>query len=59
MRIGLFEVEEKLFIGEVLKARGIVSHAVAVSWKEEGEMAVSVLALVQAAIAAELSGNTI
>ncbi len=59
MRIGLFEVEEKMFIGEVLEERGVVSHAVAVSWKEEGEMAVSVLALVQAAIAAELSGDTI
>jgi hypothetical protein len=59
LRIGLFKVQEKLFIGEMLEARGIVGHAIAVSWKEEGEVAVAVQALVQAAIAAELSGHTI
>ena len=59
MRIGLFKVQEKLFIGEMLEARCIVGHAIAVSWKEEGEVAVAVPALVQAAIAAERSRHTI
>lgn len=59
LQIGLFKVQEKLFISEMLEARGIVGHAIAVSWKEEGEVAVAVQALVQAAIAAKLSGHTI
>ncbi len=48
MRIPLFEVGEEERIGEMLQAGGVVGHDVDLSWEVEGDMVVSVEALVLA-----------
>ena len=46
-------------VGEMLQARGVVGHSIAVSWEEEREVAVAVLALVSTAVVAELGSDSI
>ena len=46
MRILLFEVGEKEGVGEVLKAGGIIRHAVDLAWEVEGQVMVAVDPLV-------------
>ncbi len=48
LRISLFKVGEEERIGEVLQAGGVVGHDVDLSWEVEGDMVVSVEALVLA-----------
>lgn len=49
------EVSEERRVSEVLQARGVVRHAVAVSWEEVCEVTVSVEALVVAGVSTERS----
>ena len=35
LRIGLFKVGKEFAVGEMLQARGVVGHSIAVSWEEE------------------------
>ena len=46
LRIVLFEVGEEGGIREMLETRGVVRHAVAVSWEVSREVAVAVGSLV-------------
>ena len=59
MRIALFKVREESSISEVLEARGVVGHAVAVSWEVRGKVAVAVIPLVQAGIATQVGGGSV
>jgi hypothetical protein len=35
LRIGLFKVSKEFAVGEMLQARGVIGHAIAVSWEKE------------------------
>jgi hypothetical protein len=58
LRIVLLEVSEKGRIGEVLEARGVIRHDVAISWEEVCEVTVSVNPLMVAPVAAEGGGSS-
>jgi hypothetical protein len=59
LRISLFKVGKEFGVSEMLQAGGVISHSISISWVEKGEVAVAVLALVSAAVVAQLGGNSI
>ena len=59
LRIFLIEEGEKGIVSEVLKAGGVVGHAIHVSWEVVRVVAVSVSSLVEAGDVAEEGGRSI
>ena len=58
LRIVLLEVSKESGVGEVLQAGGIICHDIEFSWEVGGQVAVAVLALVEARPVAEEGGRT-